>query len=53
MIQAIQFADVPLLAAYIVLVALCFAIINLIVDILYAVIDPRVGAAQLARGGPA
>jgi peptide/nickel transport system permease protein len=52
-IQAIQFADVPLLAAYIVLVALCFAIINLIVDILYAVIDPRVGAAQLARGGPA
>jgi peptide/nickel transport system permease protein len=44
---------VPLLAAYIVLVALCFAIINLIVDILYAVIDPRVGAAQLARGGPA
>ena len=52
-IQAIQFADVPLLAAYIVLVALCFAIINLIVDILYAVIDPRVGAAQLARGGHA
>ena len=41
-IQAIQFADVPLLAAYIVLVALCFAIINLIVDILYAYIDPRV-----------
>jgi len=52
-IQAIQFADVPLLAAYIVLVALCFAIINLIVDILYAVIDPRVGAAQFARGGHA
>src|SRR3981189_2861830 len=52
-IQAIQFADVPLLAAYIVLVALCFAIITLIVDILYAVIDPRVGAAQLARGGHA
>ena len=52
-IQAIQFADVPLLAAYIVLVALCFAIINLIVDILYVVIDPRVGAAQLARGGHA
>ena len=52
-IQAIQFADVPLLAAYIVLVALCFAIINLIVDILYAVIDPRVDAAQFARGGHA
>jgi peptide/nickel transport system permease protein len=41
-IQAIQFADVPLLAAYLVLIALCFALINLAVDVLYSVIDPRV-----------
>lgn len=41
-IQAIQFADVPLLAGYLVLVALCFAVINLGVDTLYALIDPRV-----------
>lgn len=41
-IQAIQFADVPLLAAYLVLVALCFALINLAVDVLYSAIDPRV-----------
>jgi peptide/nickel transport system permease protein len=41
-IQAIQFADVPLLAAYLVVIALCFAAINLIVDLIYAVIDPRV-----------
>ena len=44
MIQAIQFADVPLLAAYLVLVALCFALINLAVDLLYSVVDPRVRA---------
>jgi peptide/nickel transport system permease protein len=41
-IQAIQFADVPLLAAYLVVIALCLAAINLFVDLIYAVIDPRV-----------
>jgi peptide/nickel transport system permease protein len=49
-IQAIQFADVPLLAAYLVLIALCFAVINLATDMLYAAIDPRVRAAATARG---
>ena len=43
-IQSIQFADVPLLASYLVLIALGFALINLAVDLLYAVIDPRVRA---------
>lgn len=41
-IQAIQFADVPLLAAYLLLVALTFALINLAVDLVNAVIDPRI-----------
>jgi peptide/nickel transport system permease protein len=41
-IQAIQFADIPLLAGYIVMVALAFALINLAVDLAYAAIDPRV-----------
>ena len=41
-IQSIQFADVPLLAAYLVMIALGFAIVNLAVDLLYAAIDPRV-----------
>jgi peptide/nickel transport system permease protein len=48
-IQAIQFADVPLLAAYLVLVALCFALINLSVDLLYSAIDPRVRAGGGAK----
>jgi peptide/nickel transport system permease protein len=43
-IQAIQFADVPLLAGYIVMVAVGFALINLVVDLAYAAIDPRVRA---------
>ncbi|MEP9350526.1 ABC transporter permease [Xanthobacter sp. KR7-225] len=47
-IQAIQFADVPLLAAYLVLIALCFAIINLAVDLAYVAIDPRVRAGRAA-----
>jgi len=49
-IQAIQFADVPLLAAYLCLIALCFAVINLAVDIAYAMIDPRVRDGKLSEG---
>jgi peptide/nickel transport system permease protein len=53
-IQSIQFADVPLLASYLVLIALLFALINLAVDLLYALIDPRVRAGTVSgstRGG--
>ncbi|MDQ0349118.1 ABC transporter permease [Ancylobacter vacuolatus] len=48
-IQAIQFADVPLLAAYLVLIALCFAVINLAVDLAYVAIDPRVRSGAGVR----
>ena len=40
-LQAIQFADIPVMASYLVLVALFFVAINLAVDILYHVVDPR------------
>ena len=40
-IQAVSFTDVPVMAAYLVLVSLIFVIINTIVDLLYNVIDPR------------
>ena len=40
-IQAVQFADVPVMAAYLCLVALFFVIINLTVDLLYYAVDPR------------
>jgi len=47
-IQSIQFADVPLLAAYLVMIALGFAILNLCIDLLYAAIDPRVRTGMMS-----
>ncbi len=40
-IQAVQFADIPVMAAYLCLIALVFVIVNLAVDLLYFVVDPR------------
>lgn len=40
-IQSVQFADIPVMAAYLCLIALVFVIINLIVDLLYFAVDPR------------
>ncbi len=40
-IQAISFADIPVMAAYLCMTALIFVTINFIVDVLYVVVDPR------------
>ncbi|MEM6888441.1 MAG: ABC transporter permease [Pseudomonadota bacterium] len=40
-INAIQFVDVPVMAAYLILISVMFVAINLIVDLLYFAIDPR------------
>ena len=40
-IQAVQFADIPVMAAYLCLIALVFVSINLVVDLLYFAVDPR------------
>jgi peptide/nickel transport system permease protein len=40
-IQAVSFVDIPVMAAYLVLVAFIFVVINIVVDILYYVVDPR------------
>ncbi|HEX4511858.1 MAG TPA: ABC transporter permease [Burkholderiaceae bacterium] len=40
-IQAVQFADMPVMAAYLCLTALVFVVINLGVDLLYFAVDPR------------
>ncbi len=40
-IQAVQFADIPVMAAYLCLIALVFVLINLVVDLLYFAVDPR------------
>ena len=41
-IQSVDFVDVPIMAAYLIFVALLFVVINLVVDILYFVVDPRI-----------
>ena len=46
-IQAVQFADIPVMAAYLCLISLIFVVINLVVDLLYFAVDPRLRV----RGG--
>lgn len=41
-LDSIRYVDIPVMSVYLVLIALMFVVINLIVDMLYAVIDPRV-----------
>jgi peptide/nickel transport system permease protein len=45
-IQSVAFADVPVMAAYLCLVALFFVVINLVVDLLYYAVDPRLRIEQ-------
>jgi peptide/nickel transport system permease protein len=40
-LQSVQFADIPVLTAYLCLIALVFVLINLCVDLLYMLVDPR------------
>lgn len=40
-IQAVQFPDIPVMAAYLCLISFIFVVINLVVDLLYFVVDPR------------
>ena len=45
-IQAVSFADVPIMAAYLFMVAFVFVAINLVVDVLYVALDPRLRRAK-------
>jgi peptide/nickel transport system permease protein len=39
--QAVTFVDIPVMAAYLCIVSFIFVVLNTVVDIAYAVIDPR------------
>jgi len=41
-INAVYFVDIPVMSAYLLLVGLVFVVINLLVDLSYLVIDPRI-----------
>jgi peptide/nickel transport system permease protein len=50
-IQAVQFADIPVMAAYLCLIGFIFVVINLVVDMLYYFVDPRLRIDTGAAGG--
>jgi len=49
-ITAIQFVDIPIMSAYLVLISLIFVVINLIVDLLYFAVDPRLRVKSSGKG---
>ena len=49
-LQAIQFVDIPVMSSYLVLIAFLFVLINLIVDLLYFIVDPRLRLDSMCRG---
>src|SRR4051794_37715667 len=46
-VQAVQFVDIPVMAAYLMFVALVFVVANLTVDLLYFALDPRLRGETL------
>lgn len=48
-IQAVTFSDIPVMAAYLCLIAWVFVMINLIVDLLYFAVDPRLRVGSSER----
>jgi ABC-type dipeptide/oligopeptide/nickel transport system permease component len=47
-LNSVQYVDIPVMAAYLLFIALTFVLINLIVDILYFAVDPRL---RVTRSG--
>jgi len=47
-INAVQFVDIPVMATYLMLISVMFVAINLLVDLLYFAIDPRLGNDRAA-----
>lgn len=51
LVQAIAVADVPVMSAYLLLIAVLFVTINLVVDLLYFAVDPRLRTERRAAAG--
>ena len=55
LVQSVAVADIPVMSAYLLLIALVFVVINLVVDLLYYAVDPRLridrGACAVPRRG--
>lgn len=44
-VQAVQFVDIPVMATYLLFVAVVFVVVNLLVDLAYVALDPRLRSA--------
>jgi peptide/nickel transport system permease protein len=42
LVDAIAQRDIPTIQAFILYIGVCFAVLNLLVDLSYALIDPRI-----------
>ena len=51
-LQAVQNVDIPIMSAYLLMIAFLFVVINLVVDLLYVFVDPRIriGEARYEHG---
>ena len=49
-VLAIGDADIPIMSAYLVLIAFIFVVINLLVDLLYVRVDPRLRVSTSGGG---
>ena len=47
-IESIDKLDRPVIVAYLLVIVVIFVLINLVVDVLYSVLEPRVGLAAKA-----
>ena len=47
LVQSVAAADIPVMSAYLLLIALVFLTINLMVDLLYYIVDPRLRASWI------
>ncbi len=50
-VQAVTFVDIPVMAAYLIVVSFIFVSLNTIVDLLYALVDPRLRDDSVTGGG--
>lgn len=47
-LESIRFVDIPVMGVYLVMIGLIFVVINLVVDLLYFMIDPRIRVREAA-----
>lgn len=50
LVESIKYKDTPIVTAIVVILATMFTVINLLVDIIYAFLDPRIRAQYKGRG---